>query len=377
MRIIMIGQKGLPAHSGGVERHVDDLATRLVSEGHEVIAYCRASYMSSVTQGGASSLYRGVRLVRVPTIPTKHLETVVQTFFASIHALFAHADIIHYHGIGPSLFAWIPRLFSPQSRVIATFHCQDYYHQKWGLFSRLAFRMGEIVACTMTHYTIAVSKTIQEYVKKTYGRNAHYLPNAVPVVQRVAPNLIRAYGLEKGNYLLLVSRLVRHKNIHVVIKAYQSLAARGVIMPKLAVVGSSCHTDEYESEIKTLAQNNPNILFLGERDIDFIAELYSNAHLFIHPSSSEGLSYALLEAMSYGCRVLVSDIVENREVLHAVGTTFTNNDINDFSAKLSSILQTPLDGTVEVQDTTDTIREHYNIENVFKQELAFYSEAVK
>lgn len=369
MRIVMIGQKGLPAHSGGVERHVDDLATRLIQSGHEVIAYCRSSYsLDAVTP----TSYLGVRLIRIPTLPTKHLETVVQTFLASIHALFLHADIIHYHGIGPSLFAWIPRLFGGSTRVIATFHCQDYYHQKWGAFARLVFRIGEAVACTMTHSTIAVSQTIQAYIKRTYGRNAAYLPNAVAVGKRMQADKIKAYGLEKGNYLLLVSRMVRHKNIHFVIKGYQRLARAHVVLPKLVIVGSSCHTDEYVKEVKELAGNNPNILFLGEQDAALLAELYSNARLFIHASASEGLSYALLEAMSYGCPVLVSNIAENREVLHAVGATFKNNDLKDLMAQINATLHTTYDGEWGRSEYMNTIRTYYHIDDIFQQELSFY-----
>lgn len=371
MRIIMIGQKGLPAREGGVERHVEDLATRLTREGHEVIAYCRASYAPSQT---IPSSYLGVRLIRVPAIPTKHLETMTQTFLASIHALFCAADIIHYHGIGPSLFAWIPRLLAPRVRVIATFHCQDYYHQKWGVFARLVFRIGEVVACTMTHSTIAVSKTIQEYIKKTYGRDAAYLPNAVALGKRMPADRMKSYGLEKGKYLLLVSRMVRHKNIHFVIQGYQRLTRAHVVLPKLVIVGSSCHTDEYVKEVKELASGNQNILFLGEQDTAFLAELYSNARLFVHASASEGLSYALLEAMSYGCPVLVSDIAENKEVLHAVGTTFKTNDLKDFMVRLNETLQTVFDAALSQSEYTDTIRTHYHSEDIFKQVVAHYEQ---
>lgn len=369
MRIIMIGQKGLPAREGGVERHVEDLATRLSREGHDVIAYCRASYASDRM---IPSSYLGVRLIRVPAIQTKHLETVTQTLCASIHALFMRADIIHYHGIGPSLFAWIPRILAPRTRILATFHCQDYFHQKWGAFARFIFRIGEIVACTMTHSTIAVSKTIQEYIKKTYGRNAVYLPNAVSLKEKVSMDGVRAYGLEQRNYLLIVSRMVRHKNIHFAIKGYRLLARAHVRLPKLVIVGSSCHTDEYVKEVKEIVGNNQDILFLGEQDASSLAELYSNARLFIHASSSEGLSYALLEAMSYGCPVLVSDIAENREVLHAVGTTFKNNNLKDFMVRLNSVLATNLDSESARKEYTDTIRAHYHIEDIFKQVVALY-----
>ncbi len=370
MRIIMIGQKGLPAQSGGIERHVEDLATRLVREGHEVIVYCRSSYTRNHQ---VLKTYKGIRCITVPTLPGKNLETVIQTFFASIHALFMRADIIHYHGIGPSLFAWIPRIFAPNVRVIATFHCQDYFHQKWGALARMAFRLGEVVACTVTHRTIAVSETIREYIKKTYDRDAAYLPNAVALRTRESDDThVRRLRLERQDYLLLVSRLVRHKNIHFVIKAYNELLSRGALLPKLAIVGSSCHTDDYESELRNLAAGNPNILFAGEQTGETLAQLYSHARFFVHASCSEGLSYAILEAMSYGCPVLVSDIAENKEILHAVGTTFKTNDSEDFMKQLNFLLESQDTNKTCALDYSRVIDEYYNVETVFSNMLSLY-----
>ena len=44
MKIAMIGQKGIPATYGGIERHVEELTTRVVERGHEVTVYCRPYY---------------------------------------------------------------------------------------------------------------------------------------------------------------------------------------------------------------------------------------------------------------------------------------------------------------------------------------------
>ena len=54
MRIAMIGLRGLPARAGGVERHVEELATRLVDRGHEVTVFCRPGYAPE-----AGETYRG------------------------------------------------------------------------------------------------------------------------------------------------------------------------------------------------------------------------------------------------------------------------------------------------------------------------------
>jgi len=41
VRIAMIGQKGIPATYGGIERHVEEITRRLCARGHQVDVYCR------------------------------------------------------------------------------------------------------------------------------------------------------------------------------------------------------------------------------------------------------------------------------------------------------------------------------------------------
>lgn len=367
----MIGQKGIPAHSGGIERHVDDLSRRLVSAGHEVVVYCRKEY--SLNKKLVHE-YSGVHLVYLPTIKNKYLETVLHVFLASIHSLFLQPDIIHYHGIGPSIFSWIPRMCKPSVKVLATFHCQDYYHQKWGSFSRFVFRVGEWVACTCTHKTIVVSKYLQRYVLKKYHRKAVYLPNAVPLNERIFPNLIKQFGLTKGNYILSVSRLVKHKGIHTLIQAYQKLSQEVTNLPYLVIVGASVFTEQYVTSLHVLAGENDRIIFLGEQEGLILKELYSNARLFVQASQTEGLSYSLLEAMSFGSPVLVSDIAENTEVLPSLGYTFRTGNEYDLKDKLQMILSSHASSLSRIGVMNrEQVKKHYNLDHVIHRVLRFYT----
>lgn len=370
MKIAFIGQKGLPAHSGGVERHVDDIATCLAADGHKIIAYCRRSYVSARP---IPKTYQGVRLLYVPTIPSKHFETVIQTVVATFHALFVRdLDIIHYHGIGPSLFAWIPRILKPGTRVIATFHSQDYYGPKWGVLARLAFQLGEFVACTFTHETIAVSRHIAEYVHRAYGMMPTLIPNAVRAPTPATRDALKTYGLEYDSYILCVARLVKHKGIHRVIEAYRDLPPLLRTQYRLVIVGESCHTLAYARELHALAAKDPRIQFLGEVSGEPLSALYANAKVFVQVSEQEGLSYTLLEAMSHGTPVLVSDIAAHREVLLTDAVTFRVGDAQALRTRLSHILEDDTSARIHAQLHQAHVRERYSLEMLYRQMLAVY-----
>ncbi|MEQ1834567.1 MAG: glycosyltransferase, partial [Candidatus Eisenbacteria bacterium] len=77
MRVAMIGQKGIPATYGGIERHVDEIARRLVPRGIDVDVFCRLYY----TPPGSE--YHDIGLLRRPSIHTTHLDTVTHVAWAT------------------------------------------------------------------------------------------------------------------------------------------------------------------------------------------------------------------------------------------------------------------------------------------------------
>ena len=125
MKIAMIGQKGIPVRYGGIERHVQELSLKLNKLGHSVFVYTRPYYTNKNLKE-----FKGVNLISLPSIHTKHLDAISHTFLATLDALRKDYDIIHYHGVGPSLLSWIPRIFKPRVKVVVTFHCIDRRHKK-------------------------------------------------------------------------------------------------------------------------------------------------------------------------------------------------------------------------------------------------------
>lgn len=334
MRIVMIGQKGLPvrADSGGIERHVEELAARLAALGHDVTCYVRSRSFDA-----KQATYKGVRLRPAPSIPTRALDAVTYAFTATLAALMRPADVIHYHGVGPATLAWIPRLFKPRAKVVVTIHALDRLNRTWGPFARAFLRYGEAAALWFAHATIAVSRSITRYCRAAYGRTPEYIPNGATPKPHPGSDLLAEWGLVPGGYILTVARLVRPKGIHHLIQAFDGFEAE----KKLVIVGAGDARSEYAEELRKLAEGNSAIVFTGFQDGKALEQLYANAYLYVHPSEAEGLSISILEAMSAGRTVLVSDIPENMESIDHSGLTFVNADAGDLRAKLRELLNHP------------------------------------
>ncbi len=377
MKIAFIGQKGIPALSGGVEKHVEHLAVHLRQLGHEVTVYTRPWYTSREKHS-----WQGVRLISLPSLHTKHWDALSHTFLATVHALFQDYDVIHYQSIGPSILSFIPRILKPKTRVIATFHSRDYFHKKWNAFAQLCLKVAEFFTCHIPERTIAVSEYLAGYAKHFYGCNAIAIPNGAEVEPVYRQDVLNEYGVRAGQYFLSVSRLVAHKGIHYLIKAFIELENTNKLPNnyKLVIVGT--HTDtketkEYEEYLKVMAADRPNIIFTGELSGEPLMTLFTQAGIFVQPSEDEGLSVALLEAMAFGLPVVVSSIPANVELARGgAGAIFENKSVESLKQEMAYYVNRPDEAEKLGQVAKERIETHYSWEAIAQKTLEVYTDAI-
>ncbi len=156
----MLGTKGIPATWGGIERHVEEISTRLVAMGHDVTVYCRPYYTTT-----SEPYYRGVRLKKLPTMASKNFDAIVHTFLATMHLLLEDYDIVHYHAIGPSTLAILARMAG--KNTVVTVHGLDWQREKWGKKAKLFLKFGERASVWFPYSTITVSKFLKKYLEES------------------------------------------------------------------------------------------------------------------------------------------------------------------------------------------------------------------
>ena len=335
MKIAMIGHKRIPSREGGVEIVVEELSTRLVEDGNEVVAFNRSgkNVQNRRQKSNKVKNYKGVKIITIPTIDKKGVSAVLYSFNASITALLGHYDILHFHAEGPCAFLWIPHLF--HKKIVVTIHGLDWQRSKWGKFASNVIKHGEKEAVKYADEIIVLSKNVEEYFKKTYNRKTNFIPNGVSKPTIKEANIIKKqWNLDKDSYILFLARLVPEKGLGYLIEAYNNINTD----KKLVIAGGGSDTNEYVQSIKDKVKDNPNIIMTGFVQGETLEELYSNCFLYCLPSDVEGMPLSLLEAMSYGNRCLVSDIEENTSVIENYGYSFKKDDVEDLTAKLNELL---------------------------------------
>lgn len=339
MRISMLGCKGIPAafsQGGGIETHVEELATRLAKRGHEVTVYVRPYANPKRLKS-----YNGVRLITLPTIRRKNLDAITHTFLASVDVLFRKADIVHYHAVGPSTLAWIPRVFKPWSKVVATFHSQDRFHEKWRWPAKLYLAFGEWAVTHFPHATIAVSHTLQLLCRRRYKRFAWHIPNGVDLPRRHGgQSELKKFGLEPGKYLYTLNRFVPVKAIEDAIRAFREVKT-DMRLAVIGYAGPNRAEKAYEERLRELASSDPRIVFTGRQTGEALQQLVCNAYAMVHPSRIEGLSLSVLEAMADGKLVIMSDIPPNLELIDHSGIAYQVGNVSGLADAIGWALSDP------------------------------------
>ncbi len=382
--VAVIGAKGIPPTWGGIERHVAELSNRLGRLGFAVKVYARPYY----TQ--IEGRFQGVEILRIATIPTKHLDAISHSFLATIHALFQRVDIAHYHAQGPSVLSFLPRLFG--IRTVVTVHGLDWKREKWGTFARACLRLGESASARFPNRTITVSRTLRKYYEEKYRRRVSYIPNGIRILDPPGAGEIESeFGLRPHEYLLFVGRLVPEKGCHYLIEAFRRTRTE----KRLIIAGGSSFSDRYFEDLKASAAGDDRIRFLDYVYGNALNELYAHCYAYVLPSDLEGLAISLLEALSFGACALVSDIDENLEALcdedtpaeawadpsaapgPPVGYRFRRADVGDLERMLRYLLDHPAEVEAVRAKSREWIRSRYDWEIVASRTASLYREVAR
>jgi glycosyltransferase involved in cell wall biosynthesis len=308
-RVALVGARGVPGRYGGYETLFDELAGRLVARGFDVTVYCRSRY----TRRGLAE-HRGARLVVLPTVPTKHLDTPLHTLLSALSAIDEGYDAVLLVNAANALF--VPLLQLGGAPVALHVDGIERRRAKWGALGRGVYALSERLACLLPDVVIADAAVIQEHYRSRYGLATELLTYGVdPVVPEGTPTLERL-GLAPRGYLLYVSRFEPENNPHRVVAGY---AAVGGEMP-LVMVGDAPYASRFIAETRAAA--DPRVRFPGAIYGDGYRELLAHAWAYVHATEVGGTHPALVEAMGYGNCVIVNDTPENREVAGEAGVWF-------------------------------------------------------
>lgn len=312
-RIAMVGTRGVPASYSGFETCVEQLGSRLVERGHQVTVYCRSHHIQY-----RDPTYRGMRLVRLPTIRNKYFDTLVHTLLSNCHVLFQPYDIVLGFIAGNSPVMWIPRLTG--KRVILNVDGLDWKRAKWPPLAKRYIQFAERLAAVASDVIVTDSSVVQRFYREQYGADSTYIAYGSDVERRPPGAVLAQFGLTPRRYILFVGRTVPENCVHHLVDAFHGLDTD----MKCVIVGDAPYADEYKADLYRRA--GENVVFTGYLFGNGYRELSSHAYCFVETSGVGGTHPALLEAMAFGNCVVANDTPENLETIGDAGLSYCGHE---------------------------------------------------
>jgi glycosyltransferase involved in cell wall biosynthesis len=301
MRIALIGTRGVPATYGGFETAVEEVGSRLVEYGHEVVVYCR-------NRGQRLTHYKGMSLVNLPALRRRSLETLSHTAVSVAHVVAWRADCAIVFNSANAPFLPLLQL----ARIPTAVHVDGLEHRrgKWSGFGRRYYLFAERFAALHADHLIADAEAIGDYLVATYGRKSRFIPYGAPIVQ-AEPHVLTKLGLTARAYHLVVARFEPENHVDLIVRGFRESSARN----PLVVVGGTPYPSGYAAEVQQIAASDTRIECLGPVwDQDILDQLYANSLTYLHGHSVGGTNPSLLRAMGAGAAVIAYDVNFNREV---------------------------------------------------------------
>lgn len=381
-KIAMLGHKRVPSREGGIEVVVEELSSRMAARGYDVTCYNRQGQHVSGKEFNTNfqnlKKYKGINLKSVFTINMKGIAAMTASVTGAFCVTFRRYNVIHFHAEGPCAMLWLPKFFG--KRCVVTVHGLDHQRAKWGKLARAYIMLGERVAARFADEIIVLSENVQKYFLQTYNRKTRFIPNGVNRPEIKDSKLIsERWNLSKDSYILYLGRLVPEKGLQYLIQSFKEVDTE----KKLVIAGGSSDSDNFVNELKQMSKEcvdkigDTKVLFTGFVQGDILAELYSNAYVYVLPSDLEGMPLSLLESMSYGNCCLVSDIEECKSVITdengmLKGVVFKQSNVESLKEKLQILCDDEQLVRKYKDEAAGYICKKYNWDDVVNQTLELY-----
>lgn len=364
MKIVFIG--GRDIHKiGGIENYMYNLSSCLVSLGHVPIVFCESNKNREEYVNGFKVIYvKGPKSALICK-PYVSLVATLWTVFK-----IKNVDVIHYNAWPPSIWSFIPRIFGITS--IMQGHGFEWKRSKYSKFQQKIMKFMEMLTAHTNRNLIMCSDEQTKYFLAHYHRTAVTIPTAINLPECQTNNsseILKRFGIEAGKYILFMARLVQDKNPDYLINAFDEIQLNNF---KLVIAGDNPSDVNYVANLKNLARGNPNVIFTGAVFGDDKDSLLRNAFAFCIPSTIEGLSIALLEAISYKLPIIASDIFANREVLTSDSALWVvPEDVESLKNAIISAIENSSMFQNMVDRNFDYIKSNYTWEKVTRKYISY------
>lgn len=306
MKIAYIAPRYLP-WVGGVETHIEQLATRVAAHGHtvEVLTQDTNPQADAIEQMGEVT----VRRFGVP-LPSDNFAYSPGLWTYLYHHGTAY-DLVHAHGyhrlpaLGAALTKRRPLVFTPHYHGTGHSRLRTLLHKPYRRAGALLFGRSDGVICVSE----AEASLVRAHFPHVVSRIT-VVPNGVDMS---ALRQARPYQLDR-TIMLSAGRLETYKQVDLAIGALRYLDDAFA----LRVTGDGAARPELEA-LSARLELGERVDFLGRIPVADLYRWFRTAAVYVNMSSNEAMPVTIVEMLAAGAGVVASNIPAHREIAQGIG----------------------------------------------------------
>jgi glycosyltransferase involved in cell wall biosynthesis len=286
MKIAILGTRGIPNNYGGFEQFAQYLSKGLVELGHEVWVYSPHNHIYQ------NHYWEGVHIIHQydPEYRVGTFGQFIYDFNCIMDSRRRNFDVILQLGYTSSSI-W-GHLLPKNSVIITNMDGLEWKRTKYSAPVQRLLKMAEKWAVATSHYLIADSKGIQEYLQIKYKLNSTFIPYGALVFDNPDSSFLTPYGLQPFGYDMLIARLEPENSIDTIL---QGVIESGMKRPFLIIGNCNSAYGKYLSA----RYSHTYIKFLGSLyDMSTLNNLRYYSNIYFHGHTVGGTNPSLLEAMA-------------------------------------------------------------------------------
>ncbi len=381
--VFIIGSKGIPAQYGGFETFVEKLTQYRKTER---IRY----HVSRMAVDDQRFEYNGAACfdIRVPYIgPARAVVCDLIALRRSIDYCKAHPQVrkpVFYVlacRIGPFIAGFRREIHDLGGVLYINPDGHEWKRAKWSRPVQKYWKTSEGLMVRSADLLVCDSKNIEKYIRKTY-RKYHPKTRFIAYGSEVEPSApgetdvkyeewLKAHGLRRKEYYLVVGRFVPENNFETMIREFMASDSER----DFAII-TTTNGKFYNRLLEALHfEDDPRINFTGTvYDQELLKKIRENAYANFHGHEVGGTNPSLLEALGSTDLNLLLNVGFNREVAEDAALYWTKEQGNLSALIHRADRMTESEIRRFGQLAKDRVREHYSWDQIVAEYEALFQE---
>ena len=281
-------------------------------------------------------------------------------------------DIIHTQFPRENVIAVLSKLFYSKTKVFNTNHLIMAQGTFWKIINRIISPFNEKVfaVCNCGKDMLISNGVKNEKIEVVF--------NGIKIAEKSTSTLRSELGIDQNTFVIsTLTRYSAEKGLHFLVDTVNEMKKRKIENFAFVIAGDGPLYKEISDKIESHKLRD-KIYQLGYRTDT--QNVLCSSDLFVNLSSTEALSFAIIEALSFGLPVVATNVGGTGDIVNGktnCGVLVEYEDVKSCADEIVKYMTDNEKYEISSKNAILCVKEHFNIQNVFDKVYNCYLNSVR